>query len=379
MAHSSSHTRTRCALFLAALLLLPARTSCGLSYPLPPATNPAPTIGVLSVPITDAGSPCDTAAPGSTNTSSCFTSFYFRWLQAAGARAVVLPVDADASTLDALLDSVNGVLFSGGSLENLSFSSAYMTAAAHIYSRVLQKNDNGTFFPLHGTCQGFQVLALLTSQDQGVMQYGAFDAEGLVIPLDISVRGRGGGLACPSALCCLPYHSLSHTRLACSLAQWDGHHSSRLFSAVTAPDSVVDTLGSENSTINLHHDGVPVAAFEASHALSSFYILASTNFDRAGKAFVSTMEAWGYPVTATQWHPERNALEWRDDIALSAHSPSAVAAAQYLAAFFVGDARRNTQAFSNTTLLSKYSVYSYPLVGAADAALSGYQWLVYTD
>ncbi len=141
----------------------------------------------------------------------------------------------------------------------------------------------------------------------------------------------------------------------------------------------MDTLGSENSTINLHHDGVTVAAFEASAALSAFYILASTNFDRQGRAFVSTIEAWDYPITATQWHPERNALEWRDAIALSAHSPSAIAAAQYLAAFFVGDARRNAQSFADVSLLAKYSTYSYPLVGDADAATSGYQWLVYTD
>jgi hypothetical protein len=168
------------------LLLLPARTHCGLTYPLPPAANAAPTIGVLSVPMAGAGSPCDTAASGAG--SSCFTAFYFHWLQAAGARAVILPVDAEPATLDALLDSVNGVLLTGGSLENLTWGSAYMVTAARIYSRVLEKNRNGTFFPLHGTCQGFQVLALLTSQDQGVVSYNAFDSEDLVIPLDISVR-----------------------------------------------------------------------------------------------------------------------------------------------------------------------------------------------
>ena len=143
--------------------------------------------------------------------------------------------------------------------------------------------------------------------------------------------------------------------------------------------SVVDTLGSQNSTINLHHDGVPVSLFEASAALSGFYILVSTNFDRLGKAFVSTVEAWDYPITATQWHPERNALEWRDEIAPSAHSPSAIAAMHYMATYFVTDARRNAQAFANQSLLAKYSVLAYPVVGAADAALSGFQWLVYTD
>ena len=143
---------------------------------------------------------------------------------------------------------------------------------------------------------------------------------------------------------------------------------------------MVSTLGSSNSTINLHHDGVPVAVFEENPALSAFYILVSTNFDRKGAAFVSTMEAWDVPITATQWHPERNAWEWRDSIAGTAHTPSAVAASQYMANYFVTDARRNAQSFAaNSSLLSKYSVFSYPVVGAADAATSGYQWLIFTD
>jgi len=176
-------------LALAALHLRPC--SGGLSYPLPDPVNAAPTIGVLSVPMQQAGSPCDTETAGAGAGSSCFTSFYFHWLQSTGARAVILPVDADLATLDALLDSVNGVLFTGGSLENLTWSNPYMVAAGHIYKRVLEKNGNGTFFPLHGTCQGFQVLMLLTSQDQSVLQYNAFDSEDLVMPLDISVRSLG--------------------------------------------------------------------------------------------------------------------------------------------------------------------------------------------
>jgi gamma-glutamyl hydrolase len=320
-----------------AQLLLPSS-----SYPIPPATNNFPTIGILSVP-NPAGSPCDTATSTS---ASCFATFYPQWVSAAGARAVILPVDAPLPVLDALLDSVNGVLLTGGSLENLTWTNPYMVTAQYIYTAVLRKNGNGTFFPLHGTCQGMQVLCLLTSQDQSVLSYGAYDAEGLVIPLDIS---------------------------------WDGHHSGRLFNVQSAPEAVVTALGTDSSTINLHHDGVPVDAFESSTPLSAFYILTSTNFDRQGKAFVSTLEAWDYPITATQWHPERNALEWRDSIAASAHTPSAVKAMQYMGTYFVDDARRNNQSFTDAALLSKYSVLSYPVVSAPDAAQSGYQWVVYTD
>lgn len=51
---------------------------------------------------------------------------------------------------------------------------------------------------------------------------------------------------------------------------------------------------------------------------------------------------------------------------------------QYMANFFVTDARRNAQAFSDPALFAHYSAFSYPIVSAPDAATSGYQWLVFT-
>ena len=141
---------------------------------------------------------------------------------------------------------------------------------------------------------------------------------------------------------------------------------------------MVDTLGSAPVTINFHHDGVSVRSFEQSKALGAFFILVSTNFDRKGAAFVSTMEAWDFPITATQWHPERNQYEWRATVSAESHSTEAVAAMQYLAGYFVGDARRNAQVFTDGALLAKFSCFSYPIVGAADAAVSGYQWLLFT-
>jgi gamma-glutamyl hydrolase len=332
----------RSLLFLSSAVLL-LTGSASKSRDLPPQVNDAPTIGILSVPVAQA-SPCQTRSilAGSL---SCFTTFYMKWVESAGARAVIIPVDADEATVHALLDSVNGVLFTGGGLENLTFSSPYMVQAKRIYDVVLAKNTNGTYFPLHGTCQGFQVLSLLTSQNSSVMSYYAFDSEDLSLALDIS---------------------------------WDGHHASRIFNVETAPADIVDTLGNKPVTSNLHHDGVAVADFANNAALSSFYILVSTNFDRKGKAFVSTIEAWEYPVTGTQWHPERNQFEWRPSTNMN-HSPDAIEAMLYMAKYFVGNARRNSQSFADNALFQRYSVFSYPIVSDVDAATSGYQWLVYSD
>ena len=333
----------------AALALFVSSVGAGRGYAVPPEVNLSPTIGVLSVPIADAGSPCDVlgaraaAAPATAARTSCFTAFYARWVEAAGARAVLIPFDAAPDVLAALLDSVNGVLLTGGSLEaaGLAFDAPYMVAAAAVLAAAKRKNDAGLFFPIHGTCQGFQVLALLGARNASVLSYAAFDAENLALPLDIS---------------------------------WDGHHSSRIFAADSAPAAAVDTLMLFNATLNMHHDGVAVADWVASAALGDAYILASTNVDRAGRAFASTLEAWDYPITGTQWHPERVLFEWRDNGA--DHSARSVAANYYIGTFFIADARRNWQNFTDAALFARFSSYTFPLVSAPDAATSGYQWIV---
>jgi gamma-glutamyl hydrolase len=248
-----------------------------------------PVIGVLSVPLSGGDAArCETAAaaaaarPGARApalNAQCFSAFYFRWLEAAGARALILPYDAEPALLAQLLDGVNGALLTGGELDaaGLAFGAPYMLAAKQVLDTARRKVDAGVFFPVHGTCQGMQVISLLASGNASIMSYNAFDAENISLPLEIS---------------------------------WDGHHASRIFSANSAPADVVGTLMGENVTLNLHHDGVTPDAFTADANLSRDYVLCSINADRRGNYFCSTLEACDYPITATQWHPERPAMEW---------------------------------------------------------------------
>jgi gamma-glutamyl hydrolase len=50
-----------------------------------------------------------------------------------------------------------------------------------------------------------------------------------------------------------------------------------------------------------------------------------------------------YPITATQWHPEKNAFEWVTYLHIP-HSPDAIEVTQEVANFFVSEARKNTHA-----------------------------------
>lgn len=77
----------------------------------------------------------------------------------------------------------------------------------------------------------------------------------------------------------------------------------------SAPADVMSILSSQNVTMNNHHYGIYTPHFKSTEALSSFFDLLSVNKDRTGDEFVSTIEAFKYPIYGTQWHPEKNPFE----------------------------------------------------------------------
>ena len=71
----------------------------------------------------------------------------------------------------------------------------------------------------------------------------------------------------------------------------------------------MNVLGSENVTMNNHHYGIYTEHFHNTESLNTFFNVLSVNKDRKGVEFVSTMEAYKYPIYGTQWHPEKNSFE----------------------------------------------------------------------
>eukprot|EP01138_Halocafeteria_seosinensis_P013874 gb/GECG01014167.1/.p1 GENE.gb/GECG01014167.1/~~gb/GECG01014167.1/.p1 ORF type:complete len:341 (+),score=28.45 gb/GECG01014167.1/:1-1023(+) len=287
------------------------------------AENTLPFIGILGVPSSVS---CDTFTTRERETlqkssgnhlrgdgaASCFANLYAKWVESAGGRAIGIPYNVDKSTLDTLLGSLNGVLFTGGGL-SLGPETDYFQTAQYIFNKVQEMNDNGIHFPLHGTCMGFQLLSILGAQNHSVLVSG-FDSEDYSIPLMLTT----------------------------------GASSSRIFGQ--APRDVMNILATENVTANLHHSGVTPETFKTNDNLRDFYNVLSTNMDRKNRAFVSTIEAKNYPIHGTQWHPERPIFEWNPALNLN-HTTDAITAMQYMANFFLIEARRNNQSFSSASEL----------------------------
>uniref|UniRef100_A0A4W5M3J5 folate gamma-glutamyl hydrolase n=1 Tax=Hucho hucho TaxID=62062 RepID=A0A4W5M3J5_9TELE len=72
---------------------------------------------------------------------------------------------------------------------------------------------------------------------------------------------------------------------------------------------------------------------------------------------VSTMEACGFPIYGTQWHPEKNTFEWTKPYI--PHSPLAVKVTFFMADFFVNEARKNFHKFEDEEVEKRALIYNY--------------------
>nr|4L8W_B Chain B, Gamma-glutamyl hydrolase [Danio rerio]4L8W_D Chain D, Gamma-glutamyl hydrolase [Danio rerio]4L8W_E Chain E, Gamma-glutamyl hydrolase [Danio rerio]4L8W_G Chain G, Gamma-glutamyl hydrolase [Danio rerio]4L8W_I Chain I, Gamma-glutamyl hydrolase [Danio rerio]4L8W_K Chain K, Gamma-glutamyl hydrolase [Danio rerio]4L95_C Chain C, Gamma-glutamyl hydrolase [Danio rerio]4L95_E Chain E, Gamma-glutamyl hydrolase [Danio rerio]4L95_F Chain F, Gamma-glutamyl hydrolase [Danio rerio]4L95_G Chain len=268
-------------------------------------TNERPIIGVLAQDVFDP----------KPDRNSYIAASYVKFLESAGARVVPVMINKSEDEYSRLFKSINGVLFPGGgvSLE----SSGYSKAAGIFYRLALEANSNGDYFPVWGTCLGFELLTLLTS---GELLLSHTNTSGIALPLDFTEDVKG----------------------------------SRLFKEF--PEELMKSLATEPLTENSHQWSITTENFTANKKLKKFYRVLSTNTDGYNK-FVSTMEAYDFPIYATQWNPEKNAFEWTRPYI--PHTPSAIKTTFYMANFFVNEARKNLHSFASTEEEEKALIYNY--------------------
>ncbi|KAJ7422839.1 hypothetical protein WISP_36441 [Willisornis vidua] len=112
----------------------------------------------------------------------------------------------------------------------------------------------------------------------------------------------------------------------------------RLFHSINGvlfPGGGVDLKTSEYARVAKIFYHKALENFTNNERLRNFYSVLTTNTDDEVE-FISTMEAYKYPIYSMQWHPEKNPFEWKNSSGIP-HSPSAVKAAYYMADFFVNE------------------------------------------
>jgi len=69
------------------------------------------------------------------------------------------------------------------------------------------------------------------------------------------------------------------------------------------------------------------------------------------------IEAFNYPIYATQFHPEKPAFEWNSTLTIN-HSRESILSNNYLMQFFVDETRFNSHSFTSTDLTNSL-IYNY--------------------
>jgi gamma-glutamyl hydrolase len=270
--------------------------------------NERPIIGIIAQPY------------GHENANNTYiAASYVKWIESAGGRVVPIPFNVGKDRLKELFNGVNGLLFPGGGTD--LDSSPYIHALEYLFELALEDNNKGNYFPVWGTCLGFEAVSRIVARDFGVLTWG-YDAHNISWPLHFTEAAAKSKL----------FGSPLATRL-----------------------DLLNIFAKQDVTMNNHQGGVDPAHFNANKYMSEFFRVLSTNTDKKGKTFISTMEGIKYPVYASQWHPEKQQFEWKSNEQMN-HSFDSVIANQYIANFFVNEARKSNHRFTNEV---KELIYNY--------------------
>lgn len=276
------------------------------------AVNDRPVIGVLT----------QEYRGGIQANSSIIAASYVKYLEAAGARVLPVLINQDASYYDKVFNYTNGILYPGGGDPFYSPSSGYGKAGRTLFTRAIEANNNGDFYPLWATCLGFELLNFVQSGNKLWMK--ACNAEDLPLPLELV----------------------------------EGHESSRLFRNI--PQDVKSFLTTLPVTINYHQWCFTPENYTKS-GLDKFFRILSTNRDVNNLTFISTVEAINYPFYGVAWHPEKNSFEFvrTAKTRLTPHSYEAVRVTQHFANFFVNEARKSGHRFPDEKTERSMLIYNF--------------------
>lgn len=247
---------------------------------------------------------------------------YVQWLESAGARVMPIPSNISSDQVSITLNSLNGLLFTGG-------SESVTPSARFLIQHALELNQKGDYFPVCGICLGLEWILQIVGDFRPTEMLHGLDSEDYPIPL--------------------------------LFTDLEKKESSRLMA--NCPPDLKEILSSENITYNHHQAGVSPLQFIQNQRLQNFFRLISINTDRKGRPFVSLCEGKEAGFFLFQFHPEKVMFDFSTNPSFSRipHSPHARWASQYFANFFVDECRKSSHHFENPEQEDAVLIFNYPL------------------
>lgn len=178
----------------------------------------------------------------------------------------IVPIPYTTRNPEVFIGRVHGLYFQGGAVYNTD----YMKNAARLLELAIKINKSGEYFPVWGTCHGFQTM-LMTFGDIPMdgSELGFFDARGNYTS---NVRLTSAG---------------KRSRFVSEWTPWFKNY-------IQHGDNVYFA----------NRRGISPSQFLRNYKLHAMFSIVGTTKDRAGRDFVSIVEAKRFPIYGTQFHAE---------------------------------------------------------------------------
>lgn len=268
--------------------------------------TPVPVIGILTQVLRDYKRFTDTR-------HLHLVASYVKWVESSGAQAIPVLLNQNDDYYERIFNATNGLLFPGGdNLLDPQRRTPMMVAAKKLYGMAVDANDRGDYYPIWGTCLGFELLSVLTADKNLLTDCTAFD---ILLKMDFVARGK---LFERSNYSDVPLAGADYSK------------------------SMIELMSKENLTYNYHQKCLVDKSMKRS-SLDKFYRTLAYSTDVNGIKFISAFEAYHYPFFGVQFHPEKPPYEFviKNHQHHIPHSRHAKAVSRYFADFFIAQAQKN--------------------------------------
>jgi len=276
---------------------------------------PRPIIGIVSLPAGYDQFPSDSW--------SYFPASYVKYLESGGAQVVPIQYDLPEDKILFLLERLNGVLFTGGDspilYPNNTLTRVGQTLSL-VVNYVVQQNTNGNYYPIWGTCLGFQAIGILLQKD--------------------------GSILTPDCNGCQKVNKNNEFNI---------YYQSRLFKNIDR--DLKTAMTTANISLFAHTSMFHADTFQKAYPIKEILTPVTFSYDNSGVKYVSSYESPNLPIYGSQFHQEKHTFEWKSGYYIN-HNASAVRLQQHLSNFFVNETRSNNNTFPEYQeyLIDNYNV-----------------------
>lgn len=239
-----------------------------------------------------------------------------RWIESSGALVLPILLNQEDDYYERIFHKTNGLFLPGGDNSlNPSLKTPMLEAAKILFKLAIDANDNGNYYPIWGTCLGFELLSVLID---GKNILSSCENHGY----SRSVRGIDRGFLFSQDTKIFPFSG-----------DLSFDYSGEIYNIIQA----------NNLTYFYHRKCLDDKTDEyRTSKTSKFFKTLAYAKDQSGNEFIAIAEGHKYPFFGVQFHPEKPPFELisRHGRRIR-HSRLSIEVSRYFADFFVTMVKKN--------------------------------------